>query len=1806
MKKTTLSFKKRYLSLILLLISFFGYSQSPTTFTSSGTWICPQGVTSIQVEAWGAGGAGGGATGNPSAGGGGAGGAYVKNLSLTVIPGTSYSVTVGTGGAGNAAANGGNGNPSTFALTVTPSTYIIKSVGGNGGLVSSSDSTSAAGGAAVSTGNIGGTASDVYGLAGLQGTGTGGSKGGNGGASGGGAAGGAGSTSITPNAGSLYGGGGSGGKTTGNTNRSGGAGANGQVVITFTCPSYTVNAGTDQSVCTTAATLAGSAIPSGTTGTWSLVSGIASITTPSSPTSGITGLSGSATLRWTINNGRCGTTTDDVIITKISAPVPSITPSPATAATGVCYGGASPVTSISWATTAAATSYDVFFGAGSLPGTVTSNVATNSYTTGTLLANTTYHWKVVAINGCGDAVGSTEWTFTTATSPCIAYCTPSTTSGVDGTGITRVSYSTVSHSPVDTGVYNDYSTSQIGNVFQGDPMTISVTTNTKDASDNNKDRTYYIKIWVDWNNDGDFTDAGEEMFTGDVKSTKIDGLITVPAAAIVGNHRMRIGIIRKKDNKLNDLIPCFNNNDIKAEFKDYTINVISSSSCTLAPAVSTSPSNSTILNGANTSFTATFANIPTSYIWEVSSDGGTNFTPIANGGVYSGATTATLTVTGVTGNMTGFKYRVSASNACGTSSISNLATLTVTISTYCAPSSTSNTYWIANFLSLGNLNDTSYSGVPAYATGGYGNYTGTTIATHVPGGGMNFSIVLGTTVLPGSTQADRQNVACFVDWNGDGDFVDVGETVYTTGILGLLETTFGFVVPISQNLGNYRMRVRSRKGDSATSIAVCTNYTTGETEDYTIAVVQDCASKIESITSATICGTNSVTLGAVGLGGTTEYRWYTAETGGSPAGTTSTGSWTTPVLSVTTTYYVTAFNGSCESLVRTPVVATVIPTTIINFTPTSPVACGEDSILTINAAGDSTVVTLFSEDFENTTTGFTTTTPTNSSTYPAAPWNVQTNTYQSPSLYWKPAVNSGSIDSNFAFTSSDYAGSNIITQLASTASVSSTDFVNLTLTFKHYFSYYTGTTNGGIVQVSTNGTTWTDVKTYSSDLGAASKFVIETIDLTAYINQPTLKFRFQYSGTFADGWAIDDVRLFGTKLLNTSFSWTSPPETTVNAYTNLACTTPYSSTSKVNIIYLKPDLSQLETDIFPITITATLDNGCPVSQLINVANKTKVWRGDVTGTSDTTLEWNNPNNWRPVGVPDATNCVIGPENTLISGTNFVAYAKNVVVKSTGTFELQAGNNLIVEDWIHVETGGVFNVRNNASILQTNNDVNTGNVNIERITQPMNYYDYTYWNSPVAAGSNFTFASLSPGTSSDIWSYSATIGGGSGNWVNLTPSTVIIPTKGYIVKAPDTFSSNPSTKVAYTATFVGTPNNGPILAPVSKGSNADLGVGSVADEDDEWNLIGNPYPSGLDAKKFLDLPANANVVDGTIYIWTHNTQPSAAAPDPFYGDYVLNYTSEDYASFNKTGGTATASASTGGTAPTGFIASGQAFFVRAASTMPDNSVANATFNNSMRVTNNANPTTGTNSDFFKSRKNSKVAIAEEKHRIWLNLTDNSGAFSQALVGYITDATQGLDRGFDGESFGGNDVTFYSIIPEANLTIQGRSLPFDTNDTVPLGFNAAKKGNYSIRIDHLDGLFDNQNIYLEDKDLNIIYDLKQKPYVFDTEVGTFDNRFVLRYSNNNNKTLSLDDNSINNNLKISYIKNNSILMINNNSTDAPVQKVILFNILGQSISTWKIENQNQQNIQLPIKNLNSGIYIAKVKTSNGDVSKKIIVN
>ncbi|MDO8206409.1 MAG: hypothetical protein Q7T38_01155 [Gallionella sp.] len=216
-----------------------------TSFTVSGTWTAPAGVTSVTVEAWGAGGGGGAATGNPAKGGGGAGGQYAKKV-VAVVPGTVYAIAVGAGGTVGTAVAGGIGGNSTFAAT----TVVAK--GGAGGALAAANNSCAAAGAGSATGGVGdlvfaggnGSACTVITTpAGGAGGGGAGSAGAGGNAVGntagagtatGGGAGGAGLTARgAGNVGVVAGGGGGGGYATSTTDRSGGLGAAGAVNISY-------------------------------------------------------------------------------------------------------------------------------------------------------------------------------------------------------------------------------------------------------------------------------------------------------------------------------------------------------------------------------------------------------------------------------------------------------------------------------------------------------------------------------------------------------------------------------------------------------------------------------------------------------------------------------------------------------------------------------------------------------------------------------------------------------------------------------------------------------------------------------------------------------------------------------------------------------------------------------------------------------------------------------------------------------------------------------------------------------------------------------------------------------------------------------------------------------------------------------------------------------------------------------------------------------------------------------------------------------------------------------------------------------------------------------------------------------------------------------------------------------------------------------------------------------------------------------------------------------------------------------------
>ena len=101
------------------------------------------------------------------------------------------------------------------------------------------------------------------------------------------------------------------------------------------------------------------------------------------------------------------------------------------------------------------------------------------------------------------------------------------------------------------------------------------------------------------------------------------------------------------------------------------------SAANVAPSITAQPSAQSVTAGNNASFTATASGTPAPTLqWQVSINSGTSWSDVSNSGVYSGATTGTLAITGATIGMNGYQYHCVATNSAG-SATSNAATLTV-------------------------------------------------------------------------------------------------------------------------------------------------------------------------------------------------------------------------------------------------------------------------------------------------------------------------------------------------------------------------------------------------------------------------------------------------------------------------------------------------------------------------------------------------------------------------------------------------------------------------------------------------------------------------------------------------------------------------------------------------------------------------------------------------------------------------------------------------------------------------------------------------------------------------------------------------------------------------------------------------------------------------------------------------------------------------------------------------------------------------------------------------------------------------
>ncbi|MEQ1553114.1 MAG: GEVED domain-containing protein, partial [Ferruginibacter sp.] len=200
------------------------------------------------------------------------------------------------------------------------------------------------------------------------------------------------------------------------------------------------------------------------------------------------------------------------------------------------------------------------------------------------------------------------------------------------------------------------------NVIQGAANPISVQVGTCNGNWGNM-----VAVWIDLNQDGTFQHPAERVFISPASVTGPNtqvGNVVIPATALLGTTRMRVQV--REFGTAANMVPC--GNFTWGEVEDYNVNIVPCIPVT----ITTAPANATAVCGGNASFSVVAAGSIPAYQWQSKSTVvGSLWTNIA------GATSATLNLTGVTGALSGYQYRVLFSGACTSPNVTTAATLTV-------------------------------------------------------------------------------------------------------------------------------------------------------------------------------------------------------------------------------------------------------------------------------------------------------------------------------------------------------------------------------------------------------------------------------------------------------------------------------------------------------------------------------------------------------------------------------------------------------------------------------------------------------------------------------------------------------------------------------------------------------------------------------------------------------------------------------------------------------------------------------------------------------------------------------------------------------------------------------------------------------------------------------------------------------------------------------------------------------------------------------------------------------------------------
>jgi len=407
------------------------------------------------------------------------------------------------------------------------------------------------------------------------------------------------------------------------------------------------------------------------------------------------------------------------------------------------------------------------------------------------------------------------------------YCASSATSTADEE-ISNVTFGTLNNSstcasvgPGPGSVNSMYSNYKSGAgapapayVTQGDVVPFGVTMTTCGGNYGNM-----TSIFIDYNQNGLFTDAGELVYQSTTSITGNNtrsGFITIPFTATPGTTAMRV---INTETTVAITSPC--GTYTWGETEDYLVTIAAAIPCTGAP----NPGNTTgpASTCPNVNFNLGLQNITTgvgiSYQWESSPDGIT----------WSPITGATFSVASVSQSADMY-YRclVSCSNS-GLSSYSNQIVVATNgfFTCYCTPTSTYGTSGAA----YGGISNVSFDAInnPTTNVPAAPYYTSYAAPTSSPMQGITYPLTV--------TGGGYGQYAVWIDYNHSGTFDAAEYTYLGTLSTGITPSNFSanIAIPGTALTGPTKMRIRGEAYFyTLTNTMACTTLYYGETEDYTL------------------------------------------------------------------------------------------------------------------------------------------------------------------------------------------------------------------------------------------------------------------------------------------------------------------------------------------------------------------------------------------------------------------------------------------------------------------------------------------------------------------------------------------------------------------------------------------------------------------------------------------------------------------------------------------------------------------------------------------------------------------------------------------------------------------------------------------------------------------------------------------------------------------------------------------------------------------------------------------------------------